>query len=186
MKYESKLDIFNGQERCHTTGIIECIDSQWVFFEEDSDEASMLNDIVNDSLEIHVKNTWQKAMFISDNVLKLNGDTYMLRDGDQLRVRKKLQHAYEELLQSLSIDVFSSFTSQLNSLGISLYDCIYCHNTSLFLPSHEDVNGVNFIIYDNEESICSVHHLFSRGTEHSDRFEYTMSNGKRVMNIYTK
>ncbi|WP_110114332.1 DUF2777 family protein [Bacillus sp. CGMCC 1.16541] len=186
MKYDSKLDIFKEQERSYLSGVVECIDSQWVFFEEDSDEASMVDDIVNESLEIYLHDTWQKAIFMSDNLLKLHGETYMMKDGDLLRVRKTLQHAYEQLLESLEVEAFSQFAAQLNSLHFSLYDCIYCHNTLLFLPSHEDISGVNILVYDNEESICSVHHLFTRGAEHEDRFEYTMNDGKRVMNIWKK
>ncbi|MER2260354.1 MAG: DUF2777 family protein, partial [Priestia megaterium] len=38
--------------------------------------------------------------------------------------------------------------------------------------------------YDNEEKICAVQHLFERGTHHLDRFEYTVNDGERSMNLF--
>ncbi|TYR79556.1 DUF2777 domain-containing protein [Priestia megaterium] len=183
MNKYSKQHALKEQPRSFVTGTVECIDSEWIFFEDDNDEASMLNDIVNDSLELLIDTKWEKAMIVENHQLKTPNGTYSLRNGDKLRVTKKLPYAYEQLLYSLTKEAFLALTNHLNSLQISLYDCIYCHNTLCFLPSGSDIKGANFIIYDNEEQICAVQHLFERGKHTVDRFEYTLSNGERSLDI---
>ncbi|MDR7244114.1 MULTISPECIES: DUF2777 domain-containing protein [Priestia] len=184
MNHYSKQQAMNNQPRSFVIGTVECVDSQWIFFEDESDEASMLHEVMDDTLELLIDTRWEKAIMVDDRQIKLHDGTYLLRNGDKLRLTKKLPYAYEQLLQSLPKETFLSFTQHLNSLKFSLYDCIYCHNTLCFLPTDGDTKGANFIIYDNEEKICAVQHLFERGTHHLDRFEYTVNDGERSMNIF--
>lgn len=183
MKSDSKHSILQNQPRSFMTGTVEYIDSEWIFFDEETDEASMLNDILNESVELYVNMSWEKGLFVSDHQFKIHNMIYRIKNGDKLRVTRKLPYAYEQLLKHLKKEAFHTLTTHLNSLNISLYDCIYCHNTLCFLPEDKDTKGANFLIFDNEEIICSVQHLFERGENGLDRFEYTLSDGNRSMNL---
>ncbi|UZW66451.1 DUF2777 domain-containing protein [Priestia flexa] len=61
MKSDSKYSILQNQPRSFMTGTVEYIDSEWIFFDEETDEASMLNDILNESVELYVNMSWEKS-----------------------------------------------------------------------------------------------------------------------------
>ena len=75
---------------------------------------------------------------------------------------KKLLLSYKEWLEELPDSVFTLLTESLQSLHYSLYDCMYCHNYLSFLPKEETCEGVNILLFDNEEMICSLQHHFVR------------------------
>ncbi|KOO50260.1 DUF2777 family protein [Priestia koreensis] len=178
---QPKLQILKNQPRSFIYGTLECIDSQWVFFELDSDEAFRLEDVISESFEVEVNGNWEKALWVEENIVQLNGETYFLGDGDEIRVQKQLLKAYELLIEELDEAVLMQFTTQLNALDFSLYDCLYSCNTLYCLPADKNREGVNFLIFDNGDFICSVHHIFARGTVETDRFEFTLNTGKRLM-----
>ncbi|AKO91283.1 DUF2777 family protein [Priestia filamentosa] len=179
MKNLSKTQCLEMQPRSFILGTLECIDSQWIFFDEE-DEASMLQDILSSSCEVYWKGHWQKACWKKDNSFEINNTVCFLQDGAELRVGKKLQHAYQLLIDELSTHSFMRLSQLLNDLSFSLYDCIYCFNTLCFLPTDGERNGVNFLIFDNEERICSVHHHFDC-SEGNDRFEITLNTGEQFL-----
>ncbi|MDQ0246565.1 hypothetical protein J2S09_004169 [Bacillus fengqiuensis] len=183
MSYQSRLHFLKEQPRAFVCGMIERIDKQWVFFDDESDEAFMLSEIADDSLEIQLSHRWHKAMWTGEDTIQTNGQVYMLKEGDYLRVRKTLQHAYETLLEELTFEALSQFTHHLNELNFSLYDCIYCFNSLCFQENAPSKSGVNFLTFDNGEEICSIHHFFERNHQTMDRFEFTLNNGKRLMTM---
>ncbi|GAA3329725.1 hypothetical protein GCM10020331_079370 [Ectobacillus funiculus] len=92
---------------------------------------------------------------------------------------KKLQTGYEEWLKELSDSSFSTLTKALGRFDYSLYDCIYCHNILFFQPASAPRQGVNFIVYDNGDYVCSLHHRYIRDGEMSkDIFEFTRADGQ--------
>ncbi|MFC3883681.1 DUF2777 family protein [Bacillus songklensis] len=186
MSYQSRLHFLKEQPRAFVCGTIDRIDTQWVFFDDENDEAFMLDEIADDSLEVYLSHRWHKAMWAGDNILQINGQIHMLKEGDYIRVRKTLQHAYEMLLEEFTFEALARFTQHLNNLNFSLYDCIYCFNSLCFQENASSKNGVNFLIFDNEEHICSIHHFFERNLQTMDRFEYTLNNGKRLMTMSLK
>jgi hypothetical protein len=104
-----------------------------------------------------------------------------LLDGETIRIRKQLIYSLERLLDELKDEAFLYFFNTLNSLQFSIHDCIYCYNHLTFLNGNEGASGVNFLIFDNEECICSIQHHFDYSSSHSDRFEFTLSSGKRTV-----
>lgn len=184
MGYQSRLHFLKEQPRAFIYGMMERIDKQWVFFDDESDEAFMLDEIADDSLEIQLNQRWHKAMWVGDDIIQANGEAYMLKEGDYIRVRKTLQHAYEQLLEELARQSLAQLTRYLNDLNFSLYDCIYCFNGLHFQEKASVKNGVNFLTFDNGEEVCSIHHFFERNERTIDRFEFTLHNGKRLMTMY--
>ncbi|MFS8631187.1 MAG: DUF2777 domain-containing protein, partial [Bacillales bacterium] len=50
-----------------------------------------------------------------------------------------------------------------------------------FLEGAKRKEGVNFLIFDNQEMICNVQHHFGYYERERDRFEFTINNGKRTI-----
>ncbi|MBM7659803.1 hypothetical protein JOC85_000570 [Bacillus mesophilus] len=177
MKLQQRLEQLPNQERAFMIGSVETIHEQWVFFDE-QDEPSALIDIINDSYQIKINNQWETFESFEDG-MALGKQVYAVRNGDIFKIQKPLNYVYQEWLNELTDEAFSKLITLLNTLQFSLFDCIYCHNFLFYKVQTKPINGVNFIVFDNGEELCSVHHHFKRGATRSDRFEVTINNGKR-------
>ncbi|QFT88322.1 hypothetical protein FIU87_06680 [Bacillus sp. THAF10] len=182
MNLQKRKRIIYEQKRSYTCGTVENINDQWIFFEAEDDEAFLLEEITEDGIEILLNNEWVLGVLLeTGQVILHTNHLYELSNGDAVRVRKRLPQPYMEMLEELSEDAFTNFTNLLNKSDFSLYDCIYCHNTMQFMDSDDEPNGVNFLVFDNDTYICSVQHHFIRGSNLTDRFEYTLQTGKRYL-----
>jgi hypothetical protein len=177
MKLQQRLEQLPHQERAYMIGSVEAIHEQWVFFDE-HDEPSALKDIINDFYQIKINNHWE-TFYSFENGMALGKQAYAVKDGDIFKIQKQLTYVYQEWLNELSDEAFSKLIYLLNTLQFSVFDCIYCHNFLFYKVQNKPINGVNFIVFDNGEELCAVHHHFSRGFNKSDRFEVTLNNGKR-------
>ncbi|WP_028402550.1 DUF2777 family protein [Ectobacillus panaciterrae] len=178
---KNRYHIMHSQPRAHTIGNVEYINEEWVFFEEESDEAFLLGDVIEDDFEILYNNHWLPARFYEDDLLKIDNDIHPLQNGEMIRVRKKLQYVYSEWLQELSDEAFGVFIETLEKLEYSLYDSIYCHNFLFFQVTKYPRQGVNFIVYDNGDMICSLHHHYIRDMHtRKDVFSFTKADGSCI------
>lgn len=58
---------------------------------------------------------------------------------------------------------------------------MYCHNYLSFLPQEESREGVNILLFDNEEMICTLRHHFVRHTtSNKNMFRFTKVNGEEL------
>ncbi|WP_400246444.1 DUF2777 domain-containing protein [Niallia sp. JL1B1071] len=178
-QHRSKLIEF--QTRAFTKGTVEYINNQWIFFDEETEDASMLDEYLHQEMEIHSLNRWRKGILLEDGKVNISGSIHFLKHEDPIRIRKHLVFALEELLDDLSDDSFYQFITTLNSMKFSIYDCIYCYNHLTFLKDEKRKSGVNMMIFDNEEDLCSVNHHFIYNEKNTDRFEFTLNTGKRMI-----
>lgn len=177
---KQRKHILYTQPRAHTIGNVEYINEEWIFFDEESDEAFLLEDIVEDSFELLYKNNWLPARFYEENVLQVEDGQHPLQNGETIRIRKKLLTSYQEWLEELPDHTFSLLVETLQSLNYSLYDCIYCYNFLSFQPKEQHCEGINFLIFDNEDMICSLHHHYVRHHVHNkDTFQFTKANNEQ-------
>ena len=181
MKRQQRTKLLEYQSRAYTKGTVELINNQWVFFEEETDEASSLEDFLHREVEVLRHSRWQKGILFEEDKLKLRNGILFLDHNDQIRIRKQLPYSLEQLLDKISDDAFYQFLTHLNSLRFSIYDCIYCYNHLNFLEHTKRKEGVNFLIFDNQDMICNVQHHFGYYEKEHDRFEFTMNDGKRTI-----
>ncbi|MDG4656701.1 DUF2777 family protein [Ectobacillus antri] len=175
---KNRYHIMYNQPRAHTVGNVEYINEEWVFFDEETDEAFALAEVVHDDFEILYHNHWLPARFYEEHLVKIENQIHPLQDGEMIRVRKKLQYVYNEWLQELRDNALEMFAEALAKWEYSLYDSIYCHNSLFFQVGPGPREGVNFIIYDNSEMVCALQHQYIRsGTEQKDIFLLTKANG---------
>lgn len=181
-RHERKAVIYTYQSRSYIEGVVEHFNNQWVFFNLESEEVSLLDEYVNNQIEVFRQNRWNKGTLLENGIITFaNNKTDSVKDYDHIRLQKELLHAFDTLLKKLDDDVFFQFVTTLNALNFSIYDCIFCYNQLMFLTNKDHQTGVNFIFFDNEEETCAIQHHFSYNQETNERFEFTLNTGKRIM-----
>lgn len=115
-----------------------------------------------------------------DGALKLKG-------GEEISYPLSLLKPLEELLELLNDRQFELLLQELNRLGFSLFDCVYGFQplSYLSLANQEGFSGAAFFQFANDSSHCSLQHHFRRGESVGDRFEFTLSSGKRSLIMET-
>lgn len=181
MNRQQRFKLIEYQTRAFMEGTIEYINDQWVFFDNETEEASILDDFLHQEIEVFYYKRWKKGILFEDGKIKFTNEEIYLKDNDLIRIRKNILFSLERLLEELNDDAFYQFITSLNSMQFSLYDCIYCYNHLTFLNETKRKSGVNFIIFDNQESLCNVQHHFCYYEKTSDRFEFTLNTGKRMV-----
>lgn len=181
MNRHQRTKLYELQQRAYTEGTVEQMNDQWIFFDEETEEASMLDDFLQQEIEIFRFNRWRKGRLHESGKVLIGKELIMLRDHDLVRIRKHLIYSLERLLDGVNDDAFFQFVTTLNSLNFSVYDCIYCYNHLSFLSDENRKDGVNFMVFDNQEEICNVQHHFCYYEKVNDRFEFTINTGKRLV-----
>lgn len=185
MSLHRKLAVIPFQERAFIEGTLEQIGDEWIFFDEINEEAFELGEL-SAELEVFLNGSWIKGILVDKTLLYIENDFHYFKDGDRIRYKKNLTHAFKELIAELSEDSYMAFVKTLNSLSYSLYDCVFCNNFLELLQMRQIKKGMNVIIFDNEEQVCVVQHYFTREADNKieDRFEFALSDGKRVISSY--
>ncbi|MCQ6280996.1 DUF2777 domain-containing protein [Bacillus sp. EB600] len=181
MNRQQRLKLYNTQVRAYTEGAIEQINDQWIFFDAETEEASLMEDFLQQEVEIFRLNRWKRGVLIASGKMAIGKETLLLRDQDLVRVRKHIIYSLERLLDAINDDAFFQFVTTLNSLDFSIYDCLYCYNHLTFLADDTRKDGVNFMVFDNQSQICNVQHHFCYYEKTNDRFEFTLNTGKRLI-----
>ncbi|WML43339.1 DUF2777 domain-containing protein [Neobacillus sp. PS3-40] len=181
MNRQQRLKLYDIQLRAYTEGSIEQINDQWIFFDEETDEAAILDDNLQQEIEIFRLNRWKKGILVEPGKVCIGKEVLILRDHDLVRIRKHLIYSLERLLDGINDDAFFQFITTLNSLHFSINDCLYCYNHLSFLTDDHRKDGVNFMVFDNQEQICNVQHHFCYYEKTNDRFEFTLNTGKRLI-----
>ena len=181
MNKQQRSKLMEFQHRAFTEGTVECINNQWVFFDEETEEASLLDEWLHQEIEVFRLKRWRKGILNEEGKIGLGDEVIHLKDHDLIRIRKHLVFSLEKLLEEVNDDAFCQFVTSLNTMDFSIYDCIYCYNHLTFLSESKQKSGVNFMVFDNGDSICSVHHHFFYYENISDRFEFTLNTGKRMV-----
>ncbi|WP_338780969.1 DUF2777 family protein [Metabacillus sp. FJAT-52054] len=178
--------LLHTQERSCMTGNICCFEGEWLFFEEDADEGKLVDTMDLSEMQVFNDGKWTHAIWLSEGKIKIESKELFLTDSHMIRIRRRLPFAFEQLLRSLDDDSFIRFTGELNQLGYSIYDCIYCYNHLLFTNKKLKTACTSFYQFDNEDSICGVQHHCLPTDQILDRFEFTTSHGKRSILMLKK
>lgn len=181
MNRQQRLKLYESQLRAYIEGSIEQINKQWVFFDRETEEASLMEDFIQQELEIFRISRWKKGILMDEGKMRIGKEVLLLNDHDLIRVRKPLIFSLEKLMEGINDDAFFQFVTTLNSLSFSIYDCLYCYNHLTFLTDEIRKDGVNFLVFDNQTQICNVQHHFCYYEKVSDRFEFTLNTGKRLI-----
>lgn len=181
MNQQQRIELIKHQSRAFTTGVVEYMNDQWVFFNDENDEAYSLEDFVEKEIEIYRNFRWRRGILSDNGIVTLNKEKLFLMNEEKVRIKKNLLYSFERLLEDLNDDSFFQFIMTLNSLSFSIHDCIYGYNQLTFLRDKKNCSGVNFFTFDNGQCVCSVQHHFVYSSKEHDRFEFTQNTGKRIV-----
>lgn len=176
-----RTQILEKQPRMFIKGTVENIYGQWVFFDEETEEASPIEKFLHQEIDILQHNRWRRGILLNNNILSFGKEVHYLQNEETIRVRKQISYSLSELINEINDDAFIQFITTLNALNFSIFDCIYCYNQLKFLGNSPRKTGANFIIFDNGELICNVTHHFNYYEKQHDRFEFTLNIGKRMV-----
>ena len=95
MKNQLRNQLLSKQLRAYTEGIFENINDQWVFFDEETDEAYPLEEYMNNEISIYRNNRWRKGTLVEDGKLLSGKELIFIKDEDQVRIKKNLQYSLE-------------------------------------------------------------------------------------------
>ena len=95
MKNQLRHQLLSKQLRAYTEGIFENINDQWVFFDEETDEAYPLEEYMNNEISIYRNNRWRKGTLVEDGKLLSGKEIIFIQDEDQVRIKKNLQYSSE-------------------------------------------------------------------------------------------
>jgi hypothetical protein len=181
MNNQQRSKLIEYQTRAFSKGSVEYMNDQWIFFDDETEDATLLTEYIHQEIELFSFNKWRKGILLEDGRVNISGSILSLQNQDSIRIRKHLVFALERLLDDISDDSFYQFITTLNSIKFSIYDCIYCYNHLTFLKDDNRKSGVNMMIFDNQEDLCSVNHHFYYNEKITDRFEFTLNTGKRMI-----
>ena len=181
MNQHQRSELMNHQTRAFSSGSVEYINDQWVFFCEENDEAYPMEDYVGREIDIFRHQGWRRGRLEENGIVRLKKDTVFLLHQENVRIKKETLYSFERLLEDLNDDAFFQFMMTLNSLSFSMYDCIYGYNQLTFIRDRRNCSGVNFFTFDNGVCVCSVQHHFVYSSKQHDRFEFTQNTGKRIV-----
>lgn len=131
-------------------------------FENETDDAYPLEDFIFREVQVESLNHWNTGILTDKFTIQYHHTQYILQNHDKIKIRKTLTISFQAWLESLDDDVFQ-FIHTLNRINFSIYDILYCYN-HLSFQIHEKKQGVNFLVFDNMEKLCSVHHHFDYKT----------------------
>ncbi len=95
--------ILYNQPRAHTVGNVEYINNEWIFFDDENEEAFLLEEIAEDGFEILYNNNWLPARFYEQDVLQIADEQHHLQNGEMIRIRKNYFLAIRNGLRSYLI-----------------------------------------------------------------------------------
>ena len=147
MNRQQRMRLLENQLRAYTDGTIEYINDQWIFFDAETEEANLLDENLHQEIEVFRNSIWKKGILFEDGKVAFGDILLLLKDHDKIRIRKHLVYSLERLFEELLVDALVNFITTLNSLGFSIYDCIYCYNHLNFVNNTQPRSGVNFIVF---------------------------------------
>lgn len=120
MNRQQRMHLYDIQMRAYTEGSVEYINDQWIFFDEETEEASLLENFLQQEIEIFRMNRWKTGILEDSGKIRVGNEIIMVRDHDKIRIRKHLIYSLEKLLEGINDDAFFSV----------------CHNIKFFKFLH--------------------------------------------------
>lgn len=73
--------ILYNQPRAHTVGNVEYINNEWIFFDDENEEAFLLEEIAEDGFEILYNNNWLPARSMNKMYYKSPTNSIIYKTG---------------------------------------------------------------------------------------------------------
>ena len=169
------------QRGAYRAATVEKIDTNRLIFDTETNEALPFSEETFQACDIQIQcpnQEWKSVQYYNFDYLRMNEKLIPIEDVMHIRMETALPFAYNAWLEQLSRHSLLKFTQLINDLNYSLFDCIFCHNATLFQNS-DCGESINFIFLDNSYIPCSVHHRHTQTfTTKEESFHFTLADGK--------
>ncbi|NJP38880.1 DUF2777 family protein [Alkalicoccus luteus] len=146
--------------------------------------------------EVKKDQQWVRAVYAGRRSFRTTDEEILQAvEGTELRLAKDQFDPYQMLLRELDEASEKTLVHMLKQAGLTHDDCIYCHNSLLVQmlehPGENDLNGVNFISFQDHTRQFMIQHHYrrklhdDRADEVFDRFEITSDDGRRSISVYS-
>lgn len=78
MNRQQRMKLYDIQQRAFTEGTVEQINEQWIFFDEETEEAAMVDDYLQQEIEIFRMNRWKKGKLYESGKVRIGKEAIML------------------------------------------------------------------------------------------------------------
>ena len=179
-----KKHFIQTQKGAYKNATLAKIDTHWLIFDSETEEAFSFTPETFADFEIkgYLKaiDEWVSLQYYSEQYLQADEKLLPVTENMPFRIQTRLPFAYEAWLAKLTHEQLLKITQFLNDLHYSLFDCLYCHNTALFMDT-TDGTGVNFIFFDNGWLPCALSHTFyySNKIFTDNQFDFLLANGQK-------
>ena len=164
-----KKHFIQTQKGAYKNATLEKIDTHWLIFDSETEEAFSFTPETFADFEIkgYLKavDEWVSLQYYSEQYLQADEKLLPVTENMPFRIQTRLPFAYEAWLAKLTHEQLLKITQFLNDLHYSLFDCLYCHNTDLFMDT-TDGTGVNFIFFTMDASLPPYPTLFIISTKY--------------------
>lgn len=151
--------------------------------ENEEGDLFLFESLKSPAVFVKLDGDWVKAELFDQFAVTEKHGNIALTGGEALRYLKTVKQAFLDFLNDLDDGQFYAFLDQLNSLGFSVFDCVYAYNGLSFLTGAECAKGVSFYQFSTDVKQCALQHHYERNGERKDRFEWTASDGTRIVTI---
>lgn len=80
--------LLEQQIRSYQQGVVEYIRQEWIFFDDESDEAINLDLFEQKEVQLYRQQQWIHGILTGDGAVQTESKLIMLHDSDQLRIKK--------------------------------------------------------------------------------------------------
>lgn len=181
MGTEREMRIYEEDRRWIYGTII--MDEGICLIENEEGDICLFESLRSPGVYIDLDGKWVKAELFDRFAATERGENIPLTGGEAIRYLKTVKQAFLDFLYDLDNGQFYSFLDQLNSLGFSVFDCVYAFNGLSFSANPATEKGASFYQFSNDVKQCALQHHYKRTGERKDRFEWTTSDGIRIVTI---
>ena len=80
MRQQQRLKLMKQQTRAFTEGTVENINFQWIFFDDETDEASSIDDYMQNEVEVYRTGRWREGMILEEGCHSTSSRNYFFKE----------------------------------------------------------------------------------------------------------
>ena len=82
MRQQQRVKLMKQQTRAFTEGTVENINFQWIFFDDETDEASSIDDYMQNEVEVYRAGRWREGIILEDGAIQLRSEITFLKKNE--------------------------------------------------------------------------------------------------------
>lgn len=80
MNRQQRSNLIEFQPRAFNTGTVEYINNQWVFFDDETEEAALVDEFIHQEVEVFRSNKWCKGFLLDNGCIQTGNEQLFFQD----------------------------------------------------------------------------------------------------------